>query len=104
MIQYQTKLGGINRILAIIEELSEEIDKQDLVELLNWYPHKSTLQRFGFLLEELGIYNDYQNIIYNHLNAKKFFPVLLSPKSNEKPGAVDNRWKVVVNVKLDHDI
>jgi len=104
LIQYQNKLGGINRMLAIIEELSEEIDRQDLVELLTWYPHKSTLQRFGFLLEELGICTDFQNMIYNHLNANRFFPVLLSPKSSEKPGAVDNRWKVVVNVKLENDI
>lgn len=104
LIQYQTKLGGINRMLAIIEELSEEIERQDLVEFLTWYPHKSTLQRFGFLLEEFGICDYYQDIIYNHLNATKFFPVLLSPKSNEKPGAVDNRWKVVVNVKLENDI
>jgi hypothetical protein len=33
-----------------------------------------------------------------------FFPVLLSPKLNEKPGAVGNRWKVDVNVKLESDI
>ena len=53
LIHYQNKLGGINRMLAIIEELSEELTKKDIEELLTWYPHKSTLQRFGFLLEEL---------------------------------------------------
>ncbi len=38
LIHYQTKLGGINRMLAVIEELSEEINESDLIELLNWYP------------------------------------------------------------------
>jgi predicted transcriptional regulator of viral defense system len=103
LIQYQTKLGGINRVLSTIEELSEETNEQDLVGLLTWYPQKSTLQRFGFLLENMAIYPDYQQIIFNHLQTSKFFPVLLSPTANEKPGAVKNRWKVVVNVKLESE-
>jgi predicted transcriptional regulator of viral defense system len=104
LIHYQTKLGGINRILAVIEELSEDLNESDLVELLNWYPNKSTLQRFGFLLEELGINEEFQEILFMNLKATNFFPVLLSPKSNEKPGAVNNRWKVAVNIKLESDI
>ena len=104
LIHHQTKLGGINRMLAIIEELVDEINEQDLVELLNWYPHKSTLQRFGFLLEENEANNNYQEKIFLTLNSAKFYPVLLSPKSNQKPGNVNNRWKVDVNVKLESDL
>ena len=83
LIHYQTKLGGINRMLAVIEELSEELNESDLVELLSWYPNKSTLQRFGFLLEELGIGDEFQELIFTNLKTTNFFPVLLSPKSNE---------------------
>jgi predicted transcriptional regulator of viral defense system len=101
LIHHQTKLGGINRMLATIEELTEELTSSDLSELLSWYPNKSTLQRFGFLLEELGVEEEFQEMIYSELKAKNYFPVLLSPKSKEKPGAVDNKWKVDVNVKLD---
>lgn len=104
LIHYQTKLGGINRMLAVIEELSEDLNESDLVELLSWYPNKSTLQRFGFLLEELGIKEDAQELIFMNLKTTNFFPVLLSPKSNEKPGAVNNRWKVAVNIKMESDI
>lgn len=104
LIHHQTKLGGINRMLATIEELTEELTESDLADLLSWYPNKSTLQRFGFLLEELGIEEEFQEMIYSELKAKKIFPVLLSPKSKEKPGAVDNRWKVAINVKLENDL
>lgn len=104
LIHYQTKLGGINRMLPVIEELSEELSESDLVELLSWYPNKSTLQRFGFLLEELGIREDFQELIFINLKTKNFFPVLLSPKSNEKPGAVNNRWKVAINIRLESDL
>ncbi|MFA5649215.1 MAG: type IV toxin-antitoxin system AbiEi family antitoxin [Bacteroidales bacterium] len=104
LIHHQTKLGGINRILAIIEELTEELTESDLSELLSWYPNKSTLQRLGFLLEELGSEEEYEEMIYAELKAKNFFPILLSPKSKEKPGAVANKWKVDVNVKLESDL
>lgn len=104
LIHYQTKSGGINRLLAVIEELSEELNESDLVELLSWYPNKSTLQRFGFLLEELGTKEGFQELIFMSLKSTNFFPVLLSPKSNEKPGAVNNRWKVAINIKLESDL
>lgn len=104
LINHQTKLGGINRMLATIEELSEELNSKDLTELLSWYPHKSTLQRMGFLLEEIGVDNEYQELILENLNSSTFYPVLLSPKSNEKPGAIDNRWKVDVNIKIESDL
>ncbi len=104
LVHHQTKLGGINRILAVIEELAEELSELDLAELLEWYPNKSTLQRFGFLLEELGINKNCQELLFLNLKTTNFFPVLLSPNSNEKPGSVSNRWKVAVNVKLESDL
>lgn len=104
LIYHQTKLGGINRMLAIIEELTEEIKLGDLKDLLSWYPHRSTLQRLGFLLEELQADSQIIELLKEHLKKKTYFPVLLSPKSNEKPGAVDNFWKVDVNIKLENDL
>ena len=104
LIHFQTKLGGLNRMLAILEELSEEIDQQDLAGLLTWYPHKSTLQRFGSLLEEIQADEKLTGQIMNHLKSSRFFPVLLSPKSGQKPGAVANRWKVDINIKLESDL
>lgn len=104
LINHQTKLGGISRMFSVIGELSEELKEPDLIELLNWYAQKSILQRFGFLLEEFGNNEEYQELIFEKLKRTNFFPVLLSPKSNEKPGAVNNRWKVDVNVKLESDL
>ena len=104
LIHHQTKLGGLNRMLAILEELTEEIKQNDIAELLTWYPHKSTLQRFGFLLEVVGANENLTKQIKKHLKKTKFFPVLLSPKTGQKPGAVDNIWKVAINIKLESDL
>lgn len=104
LIHHQTKLGGLNRMLAILEELTEEINQNDIAELLTWYPHKSTLQRFGYLLEEVEADKNLSNQIKKHLKKSRFFPVLLSPKTGQKPGAVDNFWKVAINIKLESDL
>ncbi|MCF6224650.1 MAG: type IV toxin-antitoxin system AbiEi family antitoxin [Flavobacteriaceae bacterium] len=104
LIHHQTKLGGLNRMLAILEELAEELNQNDIAELLTWYPNKSTLQRFGFLLEEVGADENFSNQIKKHLKKSKFFPVLLSPKTGQNPGAVDNFWKVAINIKLESDL
>ncbi len=104
LIHHQTKLGGLNRMLAILEELTEEINQNDIAELLTWYPHKSTLQRFGFLLEEIDAEQNLSKQIKEYLQQSKFFPVLLSPKLEQKPGAVDNLWKVDVNIILESDL
>jgi len=104
LIHHQNKLGGLNRMLAILEELFEEIAATDLSELLSWYSHKSTIQRFGFLLEELNADNDLIGLLSNHLSATKYYPVLLTPKSKLKAGSVNNDWKVDINIKLESDL
>jgi len=104
LIHHQSKLGGMNRMLAILEEIAEEITQNDIAELLTWYPNKSTLQRFGFLLEEVNADQELSNQIKKYLKKSRYFPVLLSPKTGQRPGAVDNFWKVAINIKLESDL
>lgn len=104
VIHHHNKLGGMNRMMSFLEELSEEITKNDIEELLSWYPYKSTLQRFGFLLEELQVEKTLLEPIKQHLKKAKYFPVLLSPKSEQKAGGVNNDWKVDINSKLESDL
>ncbi len=104
LVNYHSKIGGINRMLANIEELSEEIQLEDLKALLSWYSNKSTLQRLGFLLEEVGMEEKYTDLIFDRLKQDKFYPVLLSPKKGEKAGSTGNKWKVDVNIKLESDL
>lgn len=102
LIHHQTKLGGLNRVFAILEELSEEITNADIEDLLTWYPHRSTLQRFGFLLEKAQT-DINLTPLSDHLKSSQYFPVLLAPMKDQKPGAVDNKWKVDVNIELESD-
>lgn len=104
LIHYHTKIGGLNRMLASLEELTEEINPADIQALTTWYTYKSTLQRAGFLLEELLGDNDFSGILYEKLKQQPFYPALLSPRTNQKPGSANNRWKIDINLKLESDL
>ncbi|MGK0427094.1 MAG: putative transcriptional regulator of viral defense system [Ulvibacter sp.] len=104
LVNYHSKIGGINRMLANLKELSEEIQIEDLKALLSWYSNKSTIQRLGFLLEEVGMEEKYTDLIFDRLKQDKFYPVLLSPKKGTKAGGAGNKWKVDVNIKLESDL
>lgn len=104
LVHYHSKIGGISRLLANIEELSDELVKEDMKDLLSWYPYKSTLQRLGFLLDELNVQEPVQGMIHEKLTKEPFYPVLLSPKKGVKAGSTGNRWKIDVNIKLENDL
>ena len=91
-------------MMAIIEELTEELIIEDINDLLSWYPYKSTIQRTGYLLQQLEVESKLIDPFYDYLKAKKYFPVLLSPKKGQKAGKVDNIWKVDVNLELESDL
>lgn len=104
LIHYQSKLGGLNRMLAIIEELAEEIKTDDVKDLLTWYPHVSTIQRLGYLLDQVKADHSVIELLQDYLNKHRHFPVLLSPQKNKKAGGTGNPWKVDVNVELESDL
>ncbi len=39
LINYMPQIGGLNRMFTVLEELSEEIQLDDLTSLFSWYPH-----------------------------------------------------------------
>ena len=105
LIHYQNKLGGLNRMLSVLEELMDSITYSNLSDLLSWYPHKSTLQRLGYFID--GFENDDEELVQlltEYFKKIKYYPILLNPSSKKSAGAVTNFWKVDVNIKLESDI
>lgn len=104
LLHYSSKLGGVNRMLSILEELMEEVVMDDLKEMLEWYPYKSVFQRMGYLMDELQVDEDLSRLLYGHLSKQTINSVLLNPKKGAKPGKTGNKWRVDVNVLLESDI
>lgn len=104
LIHYQSKMGGLNRILAVLEELIESVTQEDIKDLLQWYPHISSIQRLGFLLQELQSDPILLTPLKEYFSDRNYFPVLLSPDKDKKPGSTNNTWKVDMNIELESDL
>lgn len=104
LVHHHTRIGGLNRMLATLEELMEEITAGDILELLSWYTYKSTLQRVGFLMDELSGGEGFADLVYKQIGMQPYYPVLLSPRMNQKPGRSNNRWKIDANINLENDL
>lgn len=104
LIHYQSKLGGLNRIVTIIEELAEEIRLDDIKALLTWYPHVSTIQRLGYLLSKVSSEHTAIKPLLLYIKKHRHFPVLLRPEKNKNAGSTRNPWKVDINIDLQSDL
>jgi len=104
LIHHQSKLGGMGRVYTVLEELVAEMTSIQIENLLGWYPFMASLQRLGYLLEEMQADQSLLDPLRDRFQREMFFPVLLSPSKNEKAGSVDNFWKVMANVPLESDL
>ncbi|WNJ20400.1 type IV toxin-antitoxin system AbiEi family antitoxin [Pontibacter sp. G13] len=104
LIHHQSKIGGLSRSIATLEELSEAITDTDLESLVLWYPYRSTLQRMGLILDTIIGVPSLAEIVYKELIKGPFFPTTLSPLAERKPRYVQNRWKININIQLENDL
>lgn len=105
LIQFEKKIGGLNRVVEILNELIEEIHSTDFEKYLVENIATTTLQRFGYLLENNLDQKQFADILYNLLkeNKNKFLKILLKPSSSSKIFKLDERWKVLVNINIELD-
>lgn len=103
LIEYQHRIGGLNRATTILYELSEAISPTKLNELLNENIPKSVLQRIGFIFEMVLNKNDLAEVIKSYLCDKKIFRVPLKPGYKKKGFGINDEWKVIQNFEIESD-
>lgn len=103
LIQYQKRIGGINRAAAVIDELCEVITPEDFSPALINHCKNSTLQRLGFLLEIICNKQELADALYDALKKEvnALFRIPLKPGRVVKGGVEENRWKVAMNTEID---
>ncbi|MDT8394657.1 MAG: type IV toxin-antitoxin system AbiEi family antitoxin [Bacteroidales bacterium] len=103
LIFYEKSMGGLNRIISVLIELSDEMKPGLFRKVLkNDFPI-SVCQRAGYILEEVIGNFEIADLIKEHLSKKDFRTTLLS-LSGKKSGSFDKKWKVQVNIQLESDL
>lgn len=98
LIQYHKRIGGLNRILPILDELTETIKPSFLIKTANTQK-KPNIQRLGFLLDWLGIETLSDSLIRFMSQTLKESPLSLAHE--KRTGRVNEKWKIIENTKLD---
>lgn len=98
-MSFNGKIGGISRIVTILEELIEEMKSSRMYKTASTYPQNSALQRLGYLLDKIFNREDLAKSIRRVLKVKSTQNVLLAIASPKK-GNIDRYWKVDVNIEI----
>lgn len=89
--------GGIIEIVKALYKCKTQIDVKRMQEYLKKYDTQVVLKRLGFLLEQLGLFEELRNFIAKKIT-DAFAP--LDP-SLPKKGNHNSKWKIIDNIEID---
>jgi len=101
LVGYPQHAGGLNNVATVLEELSEEMAPDKLLEAAGSSPIGWS-QRLGYLLELSGAVDLAEALVpVVKQNANSYIPLR---RSEDVAGATrDAKWKVIVNVEVEPD-
>jgi len=105
LIQFEKRVGGINRVSTVLNELVESINPEMFSNELFEHVPATALQRLGYILEEILGNKLLSNALYKALQKKKvaFFRTPLKTSASVKGFLSSERWKVIVNTEIQID-
>jgi predicted transcriptional regulator of viral defense system len=103
LVAYAGRVGGLNRVLTVLQELSEKITPDMLVEAANKEKQLSYVQGLGWLLEKAGK-GELVGKLADWISKKKPKRTSLDPALERKGFPRDSRWNVVVNAEVEGEL
>lgn len=106
LIYYNNRIGGINRAVNVLSELAETMKTNNInQELIQNFP-TTTLQRLGYILENILQKRQLSEKLYNQL-MKRTNKLFMQPlKSGNTAGEFprNNKWKIIINIDIEIEI
>lgn len=99
LIHYNKKIGGINRVIPILEDLVESIKTSDLNKTARGQKVPDR-QRLGYLLEQLGN-EQLSSTLYKRIERKPLREIPISLAHKDRKGELIPKWNVILNTELD---
>jgi hypothetical protein len=75
LVQFEIRVGGINRVATLLNELTEVINGPDFSSVLINHVHVNTLQHLGYLFETVCFNQEFADSLFEAMQKK---PKLLS--------------------------
>ena len=105
LIQYEKRVGGINRVATVLSELVDSLKPEAFDPYLLLHIPITALQRLGYLLDKVFDNQVLANAIYTALqnNNAVLFRTPLKASAATKGYSADEKWKVIVNTAIEID-
>lgn len=105
LVYYHNRVGGINRVCTVINELSEQINTEKLTTDLIKTSSVTTIQRLGFVLERIVNQPELGHKLYDlAIDQKlKFFMQPLKAGGERTGFEKDKKWKIIINTDIEID-
>ncbi len=105
IIQYEKEIGGLNRACTVLNDLVEVLDFKNLSSTFFEFVSVSTIQRLGYLLEQVIEKVDLANILFEKAIEAgcNFQPIALKNRKSTENCIQDKKWKIIINTEIEID-
>jgi predicted transcriptional regulator of viral defense system len=104
LITYLKQSGGIAAVTSVIEELAESMAPEKLKEAVQQAVPAATLQRLGYLLENVLDEKDLAEALVPRLQSGNVFHIPLSPAESKSGCSINKKWKIYINIDLEAEL
>jgi len=102
LVAYERRIGRLNRVLTVLQELGESIEEESLVAATQTC-EKPYAQRLGWLLDKAG-FESVTGKLHEWLKCQESKAVALDPSRPAKGFARDPKWSVIVNTEVEGEL
>lgn len=103
LVRYSRAIGGLDRVITVLQELGEVLHADKLIEAAQSDGNVTYAQRLGWLLEKAG-YSALTHDLAKWIIQKKPFPAKLEPSSPIRGATQDTRWNLFLNTVVESDL
>ncbi|MFH5833861.1 type IV toxin-antitoxin system AbiEi family antitoxin [Halalkalibaculum sp. DA384] len=104
LLFYVDRIGGFNRAATVLSELQSNIESSDLFKAAQRFNQTTTLQRLGYIIDEVLSKAELADAIYQALDERTFYPTKLSTSEESDNQRAPNRWKVIPNIEIEAEL
>lgn len=100
LLQYRAATGHIGHVVSVLAELAEKMDPMRTVEAAKLDGNPPNAQRLGFLLDLVGA-SEVSSDLAEWIADRGHRYVALRPDLPSNAASKDNRWRLLINEKIE---
>jgi predicted transcriptional regulator of viral defense system len=103
LVAYEARIGGLSRVVTVLQELSEFLKPDALVRAMAAEKNIAPIQRLGYLLEKIGR-GSLASPLKEWVSSHHPRPAPLQTGISRKGSLRDPKWNILVNADLEGDL